>query len=196
MRSSWAIRLYVPKTFQPKRSRIQEFVSRFSSSQGMVCGGYLSYVISIQTFLIETSAHTLCFAALLLALYPDTQEKVLQEITNLWPNGAPTLDSFTVGRIPLLLYVPWLMLKYGRHRHLKNRLWTWWGTVNRILFYYCRCLWIPCSLGIHNRRNSWSHSHVSARHAPWKTRHRGYLREGKNIWQAFPEDTTRSGCPD
>ena len=49
-----------------------------------------------QTFPIETSAHTLCFAVLLLALYPDEQNKVLQEVTNLWPNGAPTLDSFTV----------------------------------------------------------------------------------------------------
>ena len=54
-------------------------------------------LIFIQTFPIETSAHTLCFAALLLALHPDKQWKVLQEITNLWPNGAPTLDSFTVG---------------------------------------------------------------------------------------------------
>ncbi|KIM46888.1 hypothetical protein M413DRAFT_440460 [Hebeloma cylindrosporum] len=43
----------------------------------------------------ETSAHSLCFAALLLALYPEVQAKVLREVTTLWPNGAPTSNSFT-----------------------------------------------------------------------------------------------------
>jgi len=52
----------------------------------------------LQIFLLaghKTSAHTLCFAALLLALYPDKQGKVLREVTDLWPNGAPTSKSFT-----------------------------------------------------------------------------------------------------
>ncbi|KAF9010195.1 cytochrome P450 [Cyathus striatus] len=43
----------------------------------------------------ETTAHTLCFVIILLALYPDIQEKVFEEALRLWPNGAPTPNSHT-----------------------------------------------------------------------------------------------------
>ena len=41
----------------------------------------------------ETSAHTLCFAVLLLALHPDIQERVYEEARQLWPDGLPSADS-------------------------------------------------------------------------------------------------------
>ncbi|KAG6919795.1 hypothetical protein DXG01_000295 [Tephrocybe rancida] len=46
-----------------------------------------------QTFLLaghETSAHSLCFAIVLMALYPDIQELVYQEACQLWPDGIPS----------------------------------------------------------------------------------------------------------
>jgi len=42
----------------------------------------------------ETTAHTLCFAMALLALYPDEQERLYQEIKQVLPDGrAPTYDG-------------------------------------------------------------------------------------------------------
>jgi Cytochrome P450 len=41
---------------------------------------------------IETSAHSLCFAVALLALHPEIQQKVFDEVVRLWPDGAPTLE--------------------------------------------------------------------------------------------------------
>jgi cytochrome P450 len=54
----------------------------------------------------ESSAHTLCFTSLLLALHPEIQMKILREVTNLWPDGAPTPDSFTTHKesMPRLEY--------------------------------------------------------------------------------------------
>ncbi|KAG6873084.1 hypothetical protein C0995_003128 [Termitomyces sp. Mi166 len=43
----------------------------------------------------ETSAHTLCFTIVLLALYPDVQQKVFEEVCQLWPAGIPPLNSPT-----------------------------------------------------------------------------------------------------
>ncbi|PPQ81654.1 hypothetical protein CVT24_002832, partial [Panaeolus cyanescens] len=43
----------------------------------------------------ETSAHTLCFALVLIAAHPDVQAKILIEAMALWPEGPPTLDYFT-----------------------------------------------------------------------------------------------------
>ncbi|KAF5379057.1 hypothetical protein D9615_005999 [Tricholomella constricta] len=43
------------------------------------------------TFLLaghETSAHSLCFAIMLLALYPDVQQRVYEDSLRLWPDGA------------------------------------------------------------------------------------------------------------
>jgi len=44
----------------------------------------------------ETSAHTLCFAVMLLALHPDIQERVYEEARQLWPDGLPPADSPSV----------------------------------------------------------------------------------------------------
>ena len=41
----------------------------------------------------ETSAHTLCFALVLLALHPDIQERVYEEARRLWPDGLPPANS-------------------------------------------------------------------------------------------------------
>ncbi|KAK0203616.1 cytochrome P450 [Desarmillaria ectypa] len=44
-----------------------------------------------QTFLLaghETTAHTICFAMVLLALYPDVQRRVYDEVSRFWPEGA------------------------------------------------------------------------------------------------------------
>ncbi|KAK0192740.1 cytochrome P450, partial [Armillaria mellea] len=43
------------------------------------------------TFLLaghETTAHTICFALVLLALYPDVQRRVYEEVSRSWPEGA------------------------------------------------------------------------------------------------------------
>ncbi|KAK0458736.1 cytochrome P450 [Desarmillaria tabescens] len=43
------------------------------------------------TFLLaghETTAHTICFAMVLLALYPDVQRRVYEEVSRFWPEGA------------------------------------------------------------------------------------------------------------
>ena len=44
----------------------------------------------------ETSSHTLCFAVVLLALHPDIQERVYEEVRQLWPDGLPRADSSSV----------------------------------------------------------------------------------------------------
>ncbi|EKM76767.1 hypothetical protein AGABI1DRAFT_131058 [Agaricus bisporus var. burnettii JB137-S8] len=38
----------------------------------------------------ETTAHTLCFVFVYLALYPECQQKVFEEILKIYPNGVPT----------------------------------------------------------------------------------------------------------
>ncbi|KAG7448724.1 cytochrome P450 [Guyanagaster necrorhizus] len=48
------------------------------------------------TFLLaghETTAHTICFAVVLLALYPDVQRRVYEEVSKFWPEGAPAPES-------------------------------------------------------------------------------------------------------
>ncbi|KAF8066025.1 cytochrome P450 [Lyophyllum atratum] len=48
------------------------------------------------TFLLaghETSAHSLCFSLILLALYPDIQQRVHEEALRLWPDGVPSPGS-------------------------------------------------------------------------------------------------------
>ncbi|KAG6820265.1 hypothetical protein H0H93_003095 [Arthromyces matolae] len=45
------------------------------------------------TFLLaghETSAHSLCFSIVLLALYPEVQQQVFDEVIKLWPDGLPS----------------------------------------------------------------------------------------------------------
>ncbi|KAJ8701241.1 hypothetical protein PTI98_000051 [Pleurotus ostreatus] len=41
----------------------------------------------------ETSAHSLCFTLILLALYPEAQQKVCEEVNRLWPGEAPNADT-------------------------------------------------------------------------------------------------------
>ncbi|KAJ7108701.1 cytochrome P450 [Mycena epipterygia] len=41
----------------------------------------------------ETSAHSVSFAVALLALYPDVQRKIYEEVLELWPSGSPTTAS-------------------------------------------------------------------------------------------------------
>ncbi|KAF4564500.1 hypothetical protein EYR40_010663 [Pleurotus pulmonarius] len=50
------------------------------------------------TFLLaghETSAHTLCFAIVFLALYPDVQDKIYEEAARLWPDGVPEVADLS-----------------------------------------------------------------------------------------------------
>ncbi|KAJ8693930.1 hypothetical protein PTI98_008872 [Pleurotus ostreatus] len=50
------------------------------------------------TFLLaghETSAHTLCFAAVFLALYPEIQDKIYEEAIKLWPDGVPEIADLS-----------------------------------------------------------------------------------------------------
>ena len=44
----------------------------------------------------ETSAHTLCFAFVLLALYPECQKKIYEEVTCLWPADVLVTQLSTV----------------------------------------------------------------------------------------------------
>lgn len=44
----------------------------------------------------ETSAHTLSFAIALLALYPNVQRKVYEEVVRMWPNGPPAMNASLV----------------------------------------------------------------------------------------------------
>ena len=44
----------------------------------------------------ETSAHTLCFAFVLLALYPESQKRIYEEVTRLWPADVPVTQLATV----------------------------------------------------------------------------------------------------
>ncbi|KAK0237992.1 cytochrome P450 [Armillaria nabsnona] len=44
-------------------------------------------------FLSETTAHTICFAMVLLALYPDVQRRVFEEVSRSWPEDA-TVPSY------------------------------------------------------------------------------------------------------
>ena len=69
------------------------WIPRLSSWQAMVfmLRGIDSNVIL--TANSGTSAHTLCFAILLLALHPDIQERVYEEARRLWPEGLPLADS-------------------------------------------------------------------------------------------------------
>lgn len=54
----------------------------------------------------ETSAHSLSFAVALLALYPDVQRKVYEEVSRLWPEGAPSTEAtaHTVRPPPSILF--------------------------------------------------------------------------------------------
>lgn len=56
-------------------------------------------------FITETSAHSLCFSVLLLALYPDVQQKVYEEVLRLWPDGAPTAET-TIAAVCLPFSAP------------------------------------------------------------------------------------------
>ena len=49
-----------------------------------------------RTSLPETSAHSLTFAILLLALHPDVQRKLYEEVTEVWPKGNPNSDAVSV----------------------------------------------------------------------------------------------------
>jgi cytochrome P450 len=48
------------------------------------------------TSVSETSAHTLSFAITLLALYPDVQRKLFEEVVEVWPEGLPTSGAVSV----------------------------------------------------------------------------------------------------
>jgi len=54
----------------------------------------------ILTTYSETSAHTLCFAIVLLALHPDIQDRVYEEASCLWPDCLPPVDSPSVCEFP------------------------------------------------------------------------------------------------
>jgi len=49
--------------------------------------------------LVETSSHSLAFAVSLLALYPDVQYKLYEEVVGVWPTGIPTSSAISVGSL-------------------------------------------------------------------------------------------------
>ncbi|KAG5646335.1 hypothetical protein DXG03_003658 [Asterophora parasitica] len=59
------------------------------------------------TFLLaghETSAHSLCFSIILLALYPDFQQRVYEEALRLWPDGVPSPTNLSAFQGPIQSY--------------------------------------------------------------------------------------------
>jgi cytochrome P450 len=46
--------------------------------------------------MLESSAHALSFALILLALHPDKQRKLYEEVANVWLEGAPTTGDTSV----------------------------------------------------------------------------------------------------
>lgn len=175
--------------FNSKGYRIKWFTFRFSYPQDTV--RRQPKPICSTTLVIESSANTLCFAALLLALHPDKQGKVFREVTNRWPNVAPTLDSW--GFFPLI-FLPLLKLEYLRVlcRHLNNQCRNWWGlgSIGSIF------------VGAHDHADLGSNTtaviHEAIRIFPIARASEGMPRipyEGESIQQSLPQGITRSGYP-
>ena len=51
------------------------------------------HVCSLTNFVTETTAHTLSFILGHLALYPDVQAKVFEEIQSIWPDDQHVLQA-------------------------------------------------------------------------------------------------------
>ena len=53
----------------------------------------------------ETTAHTLSFALVLLALHPECQQKIYEEVNSVWPPGVPTTQVTTVSFWPCIFMI-------------------------------------------------------------------------------------------
>jgi len=56
-------------------------------------------VLFRKTLRLETSAHAITFAILLLALYPGVQRNLFKEVVELWPKGSPNSVTVSVGNV-------------------------------------------------------------------------------------------------
>ncbi|EJD55712.1 cytochrome P450 [Auricularia subglabra TFB-10046 SS5] len=71
----------------------------------------------------ETSAHTLAFALVLLALYPEVQEELRAEALRVWPTGTPTSEMSYSDHYPRLIYSKAVFRETLRHFPPVPRLW-------------------------------------------------------------------------
>ncbi|KAH0826708.1 cytochrome P450 [Lanmaoa asiatica] len=82
------------------RNLVEANMNQAGDEEKLTEGEVLSNIfVSVQcSFLpdmVETSAHTLCFAFVLLALYPDCQQNLYEEITRVWSTDIPLTQLTT-----------------------------------------------------------------------------------------------------
>jgi len=101
----------------------------------------LTICVPVQrTFLLETSSRSLTFAILLLALYPDVQRKLYEEVVNVWPKGAPTSGTVLVGTVNKLSIRSHPTLSLGLQRRFSET-----GTYIAALSFLILTMTVFCS---------------------------------------------------
>ncbi|KAG9309956.1 cytochrome P450 [Chiua virens] len=71
------------------RNLVEANMNQDGDSKRLTEGELFSNIFAFLLAGHETSAHTLCFAFVLLALYPDVQQKLHEEVSRVWPGDVP-----------------------------------------------------------------------------------------------------------
>ncbi|KAG9309959.1 cytochrome P450 [Chiua virens] len=71
------------------RNLVEANMNQDGDSKRLTEGELFSNIFAFLLAGHETSAHTLCFAFVLLALYPDVQQKLYEEVSRVWPGDVP-----------------------------------------------------------------------------------------------------------
>ncbi|KAH0826709.1 cytochrome P450 [Lanmaoa asiatica] len=77
------------------RNLVEANMNQDGESEKLTEGEVLSNIFVFLLAGHETSAHTLCFAFVLLALYPDCQQNLYEEITRVWSTDIPLTQLTT-----------------------------------------------------------------------------------------------------
>ncbi|KAF8437970.1 cytochrome P450 [Boletus edulis BED1] len=77
------------------RNLVEANMNQDGASKKLSEGELLSNVFLFFLAGHETTAHSLCFALVLLALYPDYQEKIYKEVIRIWPSDIPVAQLTT-----------------------------------------------------------------------------------------------------
>jgi cytochrome P450 len=77
------------------RNLVEANMNEDGSSKKLTEGEILSNIFVFLLAGYETTAHTLSFALVLLALHPECQQKIYEEVNSVWPPGVPTTQVTT-----------------------------------------------------------------------------------------------------
>ncbi|KAF8556843.1 cytochrome P450 [Imleria badia] len=77
------------------RNLVEANMNQDEASRKLTEGEILSNIFVFLLAGHETTTHTLCFAFVLLALYPDWQKKVYEEVIRVWPADVPVTQLMT-----------------------------------------------------------------------------------------------------